>query len=53
MQNIEAFQVFFEQAYLTLGKMHEKGLGVEKNQLKAEEYYLRAGSRGGAYTNTK
>ena len=29
--------------------MHEKGLGVEKDEMKAEELYLRAGSRGEAF----
>ena len=33
-------------AYEELGKMYEKGLGVEKDDLKAEECYLKAGSRG-------
>lgn len=35
-----------EMACETLGKIHEEGLGVEKDMIKAEEYYLRAGSRG-------
>lgn len=35
-----------EYAYESLGKLFEKGLGVEKDVLLAEEYYLRAGSRG-------
>lgn len=35
-----------EEAYKALGAMYEKGLGVEKDEIKAEEFYLRAGSRG-------
>ena len=32
-----------------LGEFYEQGLGVEKNLLKAEEYYLIAGDRGNDY----
>lgn len=46
MENIPPFPVTFEQAYKALGNMYENGLGVEKDEMKAEEYYLRAGSRG-------
>lgn len=45
---ILAFQ--FSRAHEILALMYEKGLGTDKNELKAEEHYLRAGSRGnGAY----
>ena len=40
------FDSCHEDAYKALGNMYEKGLGVEVDELKAEEYYLRAGSRG-------
>ena len=33
-------------AYENLGMLFENGLGVKKDVLLAEEYYLRAGSRG-------
>ncbi len=39
-------EVSQELAYEELGKMYEKGLGVETDALKAEECYLKAGSRG-------
>jgi len=35
-----------EEAYKALGHMYENGLGVAADKLQAEEYYLRAGSRG-------
>ena len=35
-----------QMACKELGNIYEKGLGVEKNMFKAEEYYLRAGDRG-------
>lgn len=34
------------EAYKALGEMYENGLGVEQDQLIAEECYLRAGGRG-------
>lgn len=46
MEELPPFCVAFEQAYQALGNMYENGLGVEKDELLAEEYYLRAGSRG-------
>ena len=41
-----SFDYSFERAYRALGDMYENGLGVEKDEMKAEEYYLKAGSRG-------
>ena len=38
-------EIVFEQ----LGEMYEKGLGVQKDEIKAEEYYLRAGTRGNSH----
>lgn len=34
------------EAWKALGEMYENGLGVNKDDFKAEEYYLRAGGRG-------
>jgi len=39
-------EVSQELAYEELGKMYENGLGVDKDALKAEECFLKAGSRG-------
>ena len=46
MEDIHPIDMAFEQAYLALAEMHEKGLGTEKNQMQAEEFYLKAGTRG-------
>jgi len=46
MEDVCPLDLSFEQAYLALAEMYEKGLGVDKDEMKAEEYYLRAGSRG-------
>jgi TPR repeat protein len=32
-----------------LGKMYENGIGVEKDEILAEEFYFRAGTRGEGY----
>ena len=46
LKDTPPFDYSFEQAYQALGQMYEKGLGTEKDLLKAEEYYLLAGTRG-------
>jgi len=45
MENEPPLNIAFENAYVSLGKMYENGLGTNKDEIKAEEYYLRAGSR--------
>ena len=46
MEDTPPVNFCYEEAYKALGTMYEKGLGVEKDEMKAEEYYLKAGSRG-------
>lgn len=46
MEDISPFQVSFSQAYEAMGTMHKNGLGTDKDEAKAEYYYLLAGSRG-------
>ncbi len=46
MEDVPPLCISFELAFKALANMYENGLGVEVNKLKAEEYYLRAGSRG-------
>ena len=46
MEEIPPFGYAFEQAYLALADMYENDLGVSKDIDKAEEYYLKAVSRG-------
>lgn len=40
-----ALGIVFEQ----LGEMYEKGMGVPKDEIKAGEYCLRAGTRGNTH----
>ena len=46
MEDVPSYSYSFEEAYTALGEMYEKGLGVDKDEMKAEEFYLRAGNRG-------
>lgn len=46
MDEDPAISFCIEEAFKALGGMYENGLGVIKDEFKAEEYYLRAGSRG-------
>ncbi len=40
------YDIHAETAYEHMGHIYEEGLGVEQDELQAEEYFLRAGTRG-------